>query len=131
MGSISNLTRVWGTRSTKGEKPTGPEVGGLVSAARMDARRKKKHWQQAASGTRSLRCAEAHPTLRASKVEKQLVIACDAEAGEGAIGEPPGGLGNIGVGFLPGGVEGGAPVALNLERWLQEGAAFEDGFVAG
>src|SRR6266550_8979172 len=44
MGSISILVRVLGTRSTKGEKPTGPEVGGFLSAAKVDARRKKKHW---------------------------------------------------------------------------------------
>ena len=59
------------------------------------------------------------------------VIPCDAEAGEGAVGEPPGGLGDVGIGFLPGGVEGGAPGALNFEGWFEEGAAFEDGFVAG
>src|SRR5438128_172987 len=34
MGIISNLTRVPLTRSVKGEKPTGPEVGGFDSAAR-------------------------------------------------------------------------------------------------
>src|SRR2546423_5241874 len=60
-----------------------------------------------------------------------LLIARDAEAGEGAVGEPPGGFGDIGVGFLPGFVEGGAPIALDFERRLEEGAAFEDGFVAG
>src|SRR5690349_16037701 len=38
------------------------------------------------------------------------LVPCDAEAGEGAVGEPPGGLGDVGVGFLPGGVHGFAPL---------------------
>src|SRR6266850_4363414 len=43
MGSISILTRVLGTRSTKGEKPTGPEVGDFLSMAKATAVEKNTH----------------------------------------------------------------------------------------
>src|SRR3954469_9932169 len=77
-------------------------------------------------------CAEAHPTCATLVREwgRRSIISRYAEAGEGAVGKPPGGLGNIGIGFLPGFVEGGAPAAIQFGGRLVESSALENRQIA-